>query len=360
MSARPGDLADLSDLSDLSDEALTARLRPERGAPGGAVPDEAVPDEAARALAELYRRHRTSVLAGARRIAGVQTADDLTSEAFLRTVRAVRQGAGPTGSWRPYLLAVVRNTAAERAKAARTQVPLADFQTWCESLPDTTDPERVVLHSEETRLLARGFRSLPERWQAVLWHRLVDGRANAEVAVMLGLTPNGVTSLLARAQEGLRQAYLQAHIRDGGGVECRHYSGLLGSAVRGANSRDRGLTRHLAECGRCATAFADLEHYNSRLRALAPFALFLGVLGSGGAVLLGARTGAATATAAASGKTLAAKGLTAKGLTAKAGAGKALTAKGGGWVAGHPWWAGVAAAVVVGATAASAVALTGS
>ncbi|MEV6011403.1 sigma-70 family RNA polymerase sigma factor [Streptomyces sp. NPDC051976] len=351
---RSGDLADLSgpsDLSGLSDEALTARLRPARDDGAAAASGGAVPEEAARALAELYRRHRADVLAGARRIAGVQSADDLTSEAFLRTVRAVRQGAGPTGSWRPYLLAVVRNTAAERAKAARAQVPLADFQTWCESLPDTTDPERVVLYSEETRLLARGFRSLPERWQAVLWHRLVDGRANTEVAGLLGLTPNGVTSLLARAQEGLRQAYLQAHIREGGDVECRHYSGLLGSAVRGANSRDRGLSRHLAECGRCATAFADLEHFNSRLRALAPFAL---LLGSGSALLLGARTTAATATAvtAASGKAATA---------ASAGsAASAASAKGGGWLAAHPWWAGAAAAAVVGATAVSAVAPTGS
>ncbi|MEU6840491.1 sigma-70 family RNA polymerase sigma factor [Streptomyces sp. NPDC046716] len=263
-----------SDLTRLCDEELSAALRP-----SGQGGDPAASAElGARALAELYRRHRAAALARARRFAGDHSAEDLVSEAFLRTVRAVRGGSGPTGSWRPYLLTVVRNTAAEYTRAARTEVPLADFQTWSESLPDAVEPEAVVLRTEETRLLIRSFRSLPERWQSVLWQRLVNERSTADVAHSLGLTPNGVTSLLARAQEGLRSSYLQAHVRLRGDRECIHYAGLLGEAVRGKGGPNPGLRRHLARCAPCATAFADLRNLNGRLKALAPFALLLPAL----------------------------------------------------------------------------------
>ncbi|MFD8565787.1 sigma-70 family RNA polymerase sigma factor [Streptomyces sp. NPDC059639] len=272
-----------SDLTSLCDEELSAVLRSScrdggsEGDPAGDPPAAEIDaaELGAQALAELYRRHRAAVLARARQFAGDHSAEDLASEAFLRTVRAVRRGSGPAGDWRPYLLTVVRNTAAEYAKAARAEVPLADFQLWSESLPDAMEPEGVVLHSEETRLLIRGFRSLPERWQSVLWQRLVNDRSTADVAHSLGLTPNGVTSLLGRAQEGLRSAYLQAHVRLRGDTECRYYAGLLGEAVRSRGRANPGLTRHLAQCAPCSTAFADLENLNSRLKALAPFALLL-------------------------------------------------------------------------------------
>ncbi|MEV4196194.1 RNA polymerase sigma factor, partial [Streptomyces toxytricini] len=293
-------------------------------------------DDAARALAELYRRHRAAVLAYARRFASAHTADDLASEAFTRTLHAVRQGAGPTGSWRPYLCVVVRNTAAQDAKAQRVHGQFADFEAWSESLPDTTEPERTLLRNEETLLLIRSFRSLPERWQAVLWHRLVDERATAEVAQLLGLTPSGVSTLLARAQEGLRTAYLQAHIREGGDAECQHYAGLMGSVVRNRGTRHRGLVRHLDGCDRCSTAFADIEHLNARLRALAPFAL---LLGWGSTDLSGSTpSGSSSAATKASGGSI---------------------APDAGWMAAHPWLLSLTAAATA-ATAASVIAFTGS
>ncbi|MEV6006920.1 sigma-70 family RNA polymerase sigma factor [Streptomyces sp. NPDC051976] len=341
------------ELTSMSDEELTAALR--RSAQDPTTQDEraahpGMAEEGARALAELYRRHGAAVLATARSFTGFHSAEDLASEAFLRTVRAVRQGAGPTASWRPYLYAVVRHAAAEYARVERAQVPLADFQAWCESLPEAADPEGAVLHSEQTRLLVRSFRSLPDRWQDVLWQRLLNDRPTTEVARSLGLTPNGVTSLLARAQEGLRGAYLQAHVQHGGDAECQYYAGQLGSAVRSESKRSPALARHLDRCDRCSTAFADLEHLNTRLQTLAPFALVFPAVAH--SVTLGVTSVSGATVNAVSGKSagVAAKGLGAKGM---GGVAAGAVAVAGAVVVGLTLWSGPTAPSGPGSKAAS-------
>ncbi|MEU3923424.1 sigma factor, partial [Streptomyces sp. NPDC029004] len=63
-------------------------------------------------LAELYARHHSAVRAYAGSCCrDPHTADDITSEAFTRTIDAVRRGGGPRGPWRPYLLSAVRRIA---------------------------------------------------------------------------------------------------------------------------------------------------------------------------------------------------------------------------------------------------------
>ncbi|WP_185074917.1 RNA polymerase sigma factor [Nonomuraea jabiensis] len=85
-----------------------------------------------RAIAELHERHHAAVLALARRLClDPQTAEDLASEAFVRTLRTVRSGtAGPEGPWRLYLYAVVRDTAAESLRSAAGPDPEFGERRW--------------------------------------------------------------------------------------------------------------------------------------------------------------------------------------------------------------------------------------
>lgn len=53
------------------------------------------------------------------------------------------------------------------------------------------------------------FATLPERWRIVLWHLEVMDESPAEVAPLLGMTPDGVATLAHRAREELRRAYLE-------------------------------------------------------------------------------------------------------------------------------------------------------
>ncbi|MFJ8045726.1 sigma-70 family RNA polymerase sigma factor [Kitasatospora sp. NPDC096147] len=235
-------------------------------------------DERAReAVAQLYRRHHGPVLAYARSCChDPHTAEDLASEAFACTLRAVRAGRGPEAAWRPYLLAVVRRTAADWWRSSRRTDLTPDFERHLIPAPDRDGGEPHVLRKEQRALVARAFGSLPERWQAVLWHGVVEGESAEQVGLVLGIGASGVGSLAARAREGLRTAYLAAHLRTTTDPECHRYGPLLAASVRRAARRPgRDLARHLADCDRCRRAVAELRELDRRLPAVLPGAVLL-------------------------------------------------------------------------------------
>ncbi|MGB8857673.1 MAG: sigma-70 family RNA polymerase sigma factor, partial [Ilumatobacteraceae bacterium] len=216
------------------------------------------------AYGELYRRHVDSARAAARALTRSRSdADDVTSEAFARVLRALQSGGGPDVSFRPYLVTAVRNVFYDKVRRNRE-----------EPTEDMSDEVNVALldsakSQEDGAFAAVAFATLPERWQLVLWHTEVEGRSVAEVAPMLGLAPNAVAALAYRAREGLRQAYLQAHLRDQQAAECRECAANLGAYVRdGLSARDRRrIDAHLDGCDSCKGLVAELADTNNTLRA---------------------------------------------------------------------------------------------
>ncbi|MFC5219022.1 sigma-70 family RNA polymerase sigma factor [Streptomyces coerulescens] len=271
-----------------SDADLTDRLR------------SGPPHLAERALSELYRRHHTSVLAYARTCTrDVYTAEDLASEAFARTLRAVQGGAGPRDAWRPYLLTTVRRAAADWAATARRTELSADFETWLAEAPVEASGEDLVLLHEDSDLVRRAFRRLPERWQGALWYSAVEGEPPSRIAVLLGISASGVTSLTARAREGLREAYLTEYAIDAkASEECRFFTAQLAAAIRHDRSRrqPRALRRHLDDCPRCRRAECRIRELNSSLSVVLPAGVLLWAGASYGGEAAGATT-AGTASA---------------------------------------------------------------
>ncbi|WP_406643122.1 sigma-70 family RNA polymerase sigma factor [Amycolatopsis sp. WGS_07] len=228
-------------------------------------------------------------------------ADDLVSEAFAKVLDTLRAGRGPDSAFRAYLLTALRHTAYDVTRQHRG-IHLADDL----SEPIGKDAERLavpfadtVVAGLERTLAAKAFARLPERWQAVLWHTEIEGQSPAEVAPLLGLTPNGVSALAYRAREGLRQAYLQVHLSENQSGSCREAVERLGAWTRdGLSKRERAqVENHLDGCENCRALAAELADVNSGLRAIiAPIVLggaALGYLATVGA----AKTTAATAAA---------------------------------------------------------------
>ncbi|WP_432014467.1 sigma-70 family RNA polymerase sigma factor [Streptomyces cucumeris] len=236
-------------------------------------------DMADEELAELYERHRPAIRAYAATCCrDPHTADDITSEAFARTIDATRRGGGPSGVWRPYLLTAARRIAIDWAARDRRVEPSDEIE---DQVDQTLNGEELTLSKEEDDLVVRSFQRLPERWQQVLWHTVVQGEPAAAVGARLGLSASGVASLAERAREGLREAYLSVHAdRGGDDEECGRYGTLLAAAVRRKGRRPgRPLQRHLSECAACRQVMADLTDLNSRLRTVLPGAILLGGAG---------------------------------------------------------------------------------
>ncbi|WP_414719229.1 RNA polymerase sigma factor [Streptomyces sp.] len=163
---------------------------------------------------ESYRRNRLALLSYARSCCrDPHTAEDLVSEAFARTLQAVRSGRGPDAAWRPYLLTVVRRVAADWADVARRTELSSHFQERLGDLPahpQAESGEERVLRLEDHSVVLHAFRSLPERWRTVLWHTAVEQQPATTVSALLGLSASGASSLALRAREGLREAYWAA------------------------------------------------------------------------------------------------------------------------------------------------------
>ncbi|MFI8787567.1 sigma-70 family RNA polymerase sigma factor [Streptomyces sp. NPDC055105] len=309
------------------------------------------------AYEELYRRHSAAVHRYARTCCrDGHTADDLTAEVFARMLQAVRGGSGPEHAVRAYLLTTVRRVAAGWTKSAKREHLVEDFAVFAQqaarssevSDDDTLDLGADVraMHEAEQSMAMQAFRSLPERWQAVLWHTEIEDESPSDVATLFGLDANGTRVLAKRAREGLKEAYLQAHVsttltQD---EECARYADRLGAYARGSlrTRAERGLRKHLEECVRCRLAAGQIKEVASGIPGVVPVAV-IGWFGAAGYAKVVALIGGGAASAA--------------GGSSGGGAGGGAAASEG---LGAPVKAGIAAGVVAaGVAVAVAIALAG-
>ncbi|MFL6144604.1 MAG: sigma-70 family RNA polymerase sigma factor [Labedaea sp.] len=221
-----------------------------------------------RAYGLLYERH----LAVAKRAASCLAAtpaerEDLVAEGFTRVLQTLRSGRGPDLDFRPYLLVTLRHLAINAARRTPNTALFADVPDTY--LPQHDDPTDARLRGSEA---AAAFAELPQRWRVVLWHTEVEGESPAAIAPMLGMTPNGVAALAYRAREGLRQAYLRAHLPAVQRRECRKAADKLAAWVRGSISppQQRKVSAHLERCPHCRALADDLAEVNGELRAILP------------------------------------------------------------------------------------------
>jgi len=227
------------------------------------------------AFGTLYLRHRDA----ARKVAGMcassaADAEDAVAEGFARVFAALPRMAGRQIAFRPYLLTCVRNAATDRLRRERR----IDLREQMPETPGTTQADDVALLGLERNLVGEALQALPARWRTVLWLTEVEGLSPAEVSRRIGIKPNAVAALAYRARKGLREAYLQAHLKAEASEECRSTVGKLGNYVRGdLGEKERvAVQAHLDACAKCRCRRDELTDVNATLRnAFLPVPLLL-------------------------------------------------------------------------------------
>ncbi|WP_169985629.1 sigma factor [Microbispora sp. H10836] len=208
------------------------------------------------AFGTLYRRHSVAARSLARRIAQSEDAvEDLLAETFARVLEVVRRGDGPASAFRPYLLGSLRRYAATGV------VDLADGDSLY------VDPELAGL---ERSPLARAYRSLPERWRALLWHVEIEGGGPADAGPLVGLSGRAAADLTRRARRGLREAYVRLHLEDGPRAECRPIVSMILRYLESGLPKGEAaaVDAHVAECIDCRSVFLQLVDLTQELRAV--------------------------------------------------------------------------------------------
>jgi RNA polymerase sigma factor (sigma-70 family) len=226
------------------------------------------------AFGELFELHAVAVRRLARSLAAdTSEAEDITAETFFRVLQALRRGAGPRDHVRAYLLTVARRVSWEW-HGARRDVPVSDDELTNRVASGMDTHARTAEHT----LITTAFTSLPERWRTVLWQTEVEGEQPAMVATHFGLSANATAALARRARQGLRAAYLQAHLsvsRSSNG--CRTIVEKLGGYTAGSvtGAEARRIQDHLVGCSSCRSTHDELRDVCSSLRANAGAVLLL-------------------------------------------------------------------------------------
>src|ERR687896_8667 len=267
--------------------------------------------------ARVLARH---LVAGGRRggdpDANADAVEDAVAETFTRILGALRRGGGPQAGFRPYLLISLRRTVGERPRGKRRRPSAKAYGPYDageapngnaakdahngRDARDGHDPghghghdpgglgdgdgtrdgyvaydiyaaaEPYVDPAPATNMIARAFLSLPERWQAVLWHTEIEGGRPGAIAPLLGLTPNGVAGLAYAAREGLRQAYLQLYLAESARRSCRPALDKLPAYIRGglAGPDSARVERHVDGCPDCAAIYAELADVGALLHTI--------------------------------------------------------------------------------------------
>lgn len=277
------------------------------------------------AFGELWRRHYRSGITVARSVTSTLDPDDLVQEAYTRIYQSIVKGGGPTGSFRAYLFTSIRNTAAGWGRARR--------ETAIDEIEEFEDPQTSDQATDEAldrSLTHRAFRSLPTRWQEVLWYSEIEQMKPAEIAPLLGMKATAVAQLTFRAREGLREAWIQAHLNSvADGSPCQWTIERLGAYARNnLGRRDHGkVEAHLADCARCAIVASEAKDVSHRL-ALILLPLAIGG-GAATAYLATVQGGAAPIVALAAGTTPMWPGAAVAGQDAAGAAAGSATGSGG-------------------------------
>jgi RNA polymerase sigma-70 factor (ECF subfamily) len=180
------------------------------GKPGKTLLETLSPDQIRKAqdgetivVGEIYDHYRGSIFRYLYyRVSDQQTAEDLTSEVFLRMIEKISYYQDQRTSFQAWLFQIARNLSIDYYRKQNTQTSIAleeDFPGKVEEPLELVDRE---LTSEK---LSIALRKLPDNQRDVIVLRFVVGMPIAEVAETLHKTEDSIKGLQRRALIGLRE-----------------------------------------------------------------------------------------------------------------------------------------------------------
>lgn len=154
-------------------------------------------------VSEIYDHYRGSIFRYLYyRVGDQQTAEDLTSEVFLRMIEKISYYQDQRTSFQAWLFQIARNLSIDyyRKRKTKTDIALED------EFPGTEDePLEVVDRELTSEKLSRALRKLPDNQRDVIVLRFVVGLPIGEVAETLHKTEDSIKGLQRRALIALRE-----------------------------------------------------------------------------------------------------------------------------------------------------------
>lgn len=159
-------------------------------------------------FAAWYEDHRSSVYRYVRfRVATREIAEDITSEVFMKALRALQRYDPDKAAPRTWLLRIARNAVTDHLRSLKRRGSLhVSLDRVPDLVADVPSQEERVIKQERIQKLLNGTRKLRKADQEILSLRYGSGLGNREIAESLDITPNAVAVRLHRALKRLRKA----------------------------------------------------------------------------------------------------------------------------------------------------------
>lgn len=131
-------------------------------------------------------------------------AEDVVQEASLRAFRYFRTFTG--GNGRAWFLRIVRNCCRDRRVHSVQALTDSFDEEQHRTARPTSDPETLLLQTDDAALIERSMSNLPDRVHELLVLRELEGLSYRELADVMEIPIGTVMSRLSRAREALRGA----------------------------------------------------------------------------------------------------------------------------------------------------------
>ena len=157
---------------------------------------------------DWFREHRPTVYRYIRfRLATREAAEDVTSEVFMKALRALDRYDPNRASPRTWLLRIARNAVTDHLRSLRRKSSLhVSLDRVPDLVADVPSQEERVLRQERLELILNANRSLRPADQEILSLRYGSELNNQEIADALNISGNAVAVRVHRALARLKDA----------------------------------------------------------------------------------------------------------------------------------------------------------
>ncbi|WP_332643875.1 sigma-70 family RNA polymerase sigma factor [Aeromicrobium sp.] len=136
------------------------------------------------------------------RVSSQQLAEDLTSETFVRGLRAIQRFNWQGKDFGAWLTTIARNLVADHFKSSRARLEIVS-ETIPEGKTVVASPEQEVLSLISNEMLFEAVNSLPNEQRDCVLMRFIQGLSIAQTAAALGRSEGAVKQLQLRAVRSL-------------------------------------------------------------------------------------------------------------------------------------------------------------
>lgn len=155
------------------------------------------------AFGQLYDHYVTGVFRFIYyRVGSQQLAEDLTSETFVRGLRAIQRFNWQGKDFGAWLTTIARNLVADHFKSSRSRLEIVT-ETIPEGKTHAASPEHEVLALISNEMLFEAVSALPPEQRDCILMRFIQGLSIAQTAAALGRSEGAIKQLQLRAVRSL-------------------------------------------------------------------------------------------------------------------------------------------------------------